>query len=201
MWLAGDCAQHVAGESYNQDALSVVAQRSGLHRPLVAWLIPEPENGHDPHAVMVWIQGAKAGYLPRDDARRWQGPLMELRQEAGANAACEAKLFLSEGAAEWVEGDSTVEVLLRLPPAPPLPSAAVRRKAKPRFRLHQVSIAVACPRCGKETYFLLAELNHPRTYVCGCPMPFSYSAAELKPAIDELRDTVAELRLAMKKMV
>jgi hypothetical protein len=40
-------------------------------------LRPEPENPHDPHAVAVWAEGVKLGYVPRQLAPRvgelWRG--------------------------------------------------------------------------------------------------------------------------------
>jgi hypothetical protein len=45
--------------------------------PVAAWLMPEPENAHDPSAVMVWTLGGKVGYLPRELAQIWQ-PLVHV---------------------------------------------------------------------------------------------------------------------------
>src|SRR4051794_2419660 len=83
-WIAGETAQHVAGELYNQGHLArALASVGGLHKPVVAWLIPEPTNEHDRHAVMIWILGGRCGYLPRREAYRWQPAIIQIEQESG----------------------------------------------------------------------------------------------------------------------
>ncbi|GAB4587634.1 HIRAN domain-containing protein [Nocardia sp. IFM 10818] len=44
-------------------------------------LIPEPENPHDRNAVSVRCESGTIGYLPREDAARFQAPLLELMSQ------------------------------------------------------------------------------------------------------------------------
>lgn len=75
------CNQQVAGESYYEDALRAVLGpevTSGIERMTLARLVPEPSNAHDRNAVAVQIDGQTVGYLPREDAARFQPMLSEL---------------------------------------------------------------------------------------------------------------------------
>jgi hypothetical protein len=76
----------VVGESQYQPALLGVAKRG---RFCEAALIPEPDNPFDVNAVVVQINGATVGYLPRSHARRYQRRLLTLAQPI----RCPAKLI------------------------------------------------------------------------------------------------------------
>ena len=69
----------VVGESQYQDALG---ERPAAARPsaseVQAVLLPEPDNPYDPNAITVLIDGAKVGYLCRDDAHAYRPGLLAL---------------------------------------------------------------------------------------------------------------------------
>ena len=79
-------------------------------KPCKAVLTPEPDNPHDPHAVVVKIHGKTVGYLPRQSAQRFA--------KAFGNTAqtCNAKIVggwrRREGRG-WDEGHFGVELDLR----------------------------------------------------------------------------------------
>ena len=61
----------VAGTSYCQKALETVASsivRTDDGWPCIARVVCEPDNAYDPNAVLVLINNAKAGYLPKEFA-------------------------------------------------------------------------------------------------------------------------------------
>lgn len=63
----------VVGESHRQAELWVLAGGVTTERvrtDIVAFLIPEPENPHDPNAIAVYINRLRVGYIPRDHAAR-----------------------------------------------------------------------------------------------------------------------------------
>ncbi|MGW4350749.1 HIRAN domain-containing protein [Nocardia sp. NPDC004582] len=64
-------------------------------------LIPEPQNSHDPNAVSVRFQAKTIGYLPREDAVRYQGRLLEL-MAGGFIPTVGARIWASEHP-EWDE--------------------------------------------------------------------------------------------------
>jgi len=73
--------QEVAGESHYTDALrSLVGSvpRAGIDAWTEARLLPEANNKHDPNAVAVVCSDRIVGYLPREDAARYAGPLSAL---------------------------------------------------------------------------------------------------------------------------
>jgi len=66
-----DC--EVVGESNYQDALSRITggkTSDGHSFECTALLLAEPNNRHDPNAVVVQIQGETVGYLPRHHAKQ-----------------------------------------------------------------------------------------------------------------------------------
>ncbi|MGH3905415.1 MAG: hypothetical protein ACRDTE_14685 [Pseudonocardiaceae bacterium] len=89
------------GESHYQPALHRAARGVAAgsdfeqHPPVVAVLIPEPENPRDRHAVRVdVVTGAHAetvGYLCRSDARAYQPTLLALR-DAGYVGTCPGRI-------------------------------------------------------------------------------------------------------------
>jgi hypothetical protein len=99
--LAPEVEVHVVGTSRYQPALRrAVEQWSAEHYAApgrriegTAFLVREPTNRHDPEAVQVYLGGiGPAGYLSRDDARRYQPRLQRLARE-GKLAACDALII------------------------------------------------------------------------------------------------------------
>jgi len=85
---SGDFDVEAVGESSYQSALAAAAavERGGA---LVADLIPEDGNPHDPKAVRVDILGRTVGYLPREDARTFRRRL-GARRLSGQVTQCAA---------------------------------------------------------------------------------------------------------------
>ncbi|MBL8927839.1 MAG: hypothetical protein JNM77_16650 [Pseudonocardia sp.] len=79
--LGGRHDLEVVGESQYQEALWRVAGGRRDERVRVevqAVLLPEPDNPYDPNAITVLIDGAKVGYLCRDDAQAYRPGLLAL---------------------------------------------------------------------------------------------------------------------------
>ncbi len=114
--------QEVVGEAYNpkqmQRVLTALQGRTDAIVP--AWLMAEPENPHDPNAIVVWVYGGKVGYLPREMAARWQPILRRLVHRYGSHVACQATLDPPSNGNHGQFG-----VVLWLPPLPALPQRAV----------------------------------------------------------------------------
>lgn len=99
--LSADGRLAVVGESHYQSALHRAArgvaagQDFDQHLPVIAVLVPEPENPYDSHAVRVDVMvGDKAepvGHLCRSDARAYQPMLLALREE-GYLGTCPARI-------------------------------------------------------------------------------------------------------------
>ena len=73
--LGGRHDLEVVGESQYQDALWRAAGGRTAERVRVevqAVLLPEPDNLYDANAITVLIDGAKVGYLCRDDAHAYR---------------------------------------------------------------------------------------------------------------------------------
>lgn len=76
----------VVGESHYQEALRAItgSQRGDrVHHDVVAVLVPEADNAHDPNAISVWINGRKVGYLPRELAFLYRPGLLALMEREG----------------------------------------------------------------------------------------------------------------------
>ena len=105
---------NVVGESHYQDALRAVIGgpvAGEVRHTCTAALVPEPDNPHDPNAVMVQIEGRRVGYLSRGDAVAY-APLVRSLAERGRTAVCEA-MVAGRGESS---GTSNLGVFLRLPP-------------------------------------------------------------------------------------
>jgi hypothetical protein len=79
--LGGRHDLEVVGESQYQDALWRVAGGRTAERVRVevqAVLHTEPDNPYNPNAITVLIDGAKVGYLCRDDAHAYRPGLLAL---------------------------------------------------------------------------------------------------------------------------
>jgi hypothetical protein len=82
MLLPGGGDVHVVGESRYQRELQEIAggkTREGVYLPVVAALVPEPENPADRNAIAVQIEGKKVGYLSRQDAAAYRALAQRLR--------------------------------------------------------------------------------------------------------------------------
>lgn len=75
----------VVGESHYQDALWAATGIENTGRRVavgcIAELIPEPDNPHDPRAIMVQVSGRCVGYLSRGVARRYGKRIREMRAD------------------------------------------------------------------------------------------------------------------------
>ncbi len=79
--IEGKVDLDVVGESFYQEALWAViggVTKERVRTPIVAMLIPEPDNQYDPNAIAVYISGLKVGHLGRDDAQKLLGGLKNL---------------------------------------------------------------------------------------------------------------------------
>jgi len=105
----------IVGESYRQDELRVLAERtadvSEFREELVdyaaevadrepdrrwfrAVLVREPDNPKDSNAIAVYAQaGGKVGYLAREDARHYEQVFESLEKRGYGAAACPAMLM------------------------------------------------------------------------------------------------------------
>lgn len=82
----------IVGESHYQPALLSITNCSPGQEvafDCIAELVPEPTNPHDPHAVMVRIEGKCVGYLSRQNAQRL-GPRLKEMLAAGQPTICNA---------------------------------------------------------------------------------------------------------------
>lgn len=88
-WAAERLRTEVVGETYREDAIRTLY---GAHErrftaegeeltDVTAQLAPDPENPFDPNAVAVWAEGQHVGYLSREDAAHYAGPLGELADD------------------------------------------------------------------------------------------------------------------------
>jgi hypothetical protein len=94
--------QAVVGESHYQNALRAAADGRAVAPldgsnwdatiPVVAHLVPEPENPYDEKAVRIDVDGQCVGYLPRDVAAVYQPALLSLRA-AGRVGTCEGHIM------------------------------------------------------------------------------------------------------------
>ena len=80
----------VVGESHYQPALIRVSGAPPTGEwgyDCVAEMVLEPENPHDPKAVMVRVDGERVGYLSRHNARRFHARLTGMKAR-GEPAIC-----------------------------------------------------------------------------------------------------------------
>ena len=77
----GNETLEVVGESHYQEELwRIVGGRrtQGIRHGIVALLVPDPENQHDPDAVQIRIEGSLVGFLSREDAEEYRPGLLRL---------------------------------------------------------------------------------------------------------------------------
>lgn len=111
--LDGDQKVDVAGTRYHQDILSELLRRGGRHgtgQNVLAVLVPEPENQHDPSAVAVLVSGDKVGYLRRPLASGLHKPLVQLGTQTGKPIACRGLILDGSGSAYKDRGEVRVEL-------------------------------------------------------------------------------------------
>jgi|GEM_PF-2047806 len=104
VWLEPETELHVVGESFYRDHLRALV-KAGVGRNTVAWLVPEPDNPHDPNAVAVMVHKGKVGHLSRENAASWQPALLALMTAYDAPVACSAD----------IRGKKNPGVFLRVP--------------------------------------------------------------------------------------
>lgn len=84
---AGNEDLEVVGEASYQPALwAICGGRPGqrVRHPIVATLVPEPQNPHDSNAIAVFVEGQVVGYLDRQTASLYIRGLHELMTTCGA---------------------------------------------------------------------------------------------------------------------
>ena len=84
----------VVGESFHQSAISSVSGRKGVEAvqvDCIAVLVPEPNNPHDPNAVMVQVDAQVVGHLSRKDAILYQS-VVYAAEQLGVMIACNARI-------------------------------------------------------------------------------------------------------------
>lgn len=91
-----DCDEFVAavGEASYQPALRQICgsdRWEDIRCDVTAALVPQPENPHDPNAVVVQVDGQQVGYLSRGDAVDY-GPVVSLLFEHGRVIVCDARI-------------------------------------------------------------------------------------------------------------
>lgn len=215
VWIAGPkCLRHeVVGEVYNPDQMrrvvSAVQGRTGAC--MQAWLLPEPQNPHDPNAIVVWVLGGKVGYLPRELAFQWKPIFASLYGRYGAHVACQAQL---DPPSQSNQGSFGVVVWLPALPSPqPTPSqrvpssmsalapqpAAVARPALvsvPSVQSPPFTAAVA----GASLPLAAQELEQLRTELRAAHGDIARTQAEAKSAQDLTAAAQRELRAAQEAL-
>lgn len=107
----------IVGEaSYQPNLLALAGGSKGEYGAKIdeeAVLHPEPENPHDPNAVVVLIRKKKVGYIPRKDAPAF---LSFLKKVGADSAACDAKIVGGWDDGDGNEGHFGVKLSLSWPP-------------------------------------------------------------------------------------
>ncbi|HEV7652773.1 MAG TPA: HIRAN domain-containing protein [Actinophytocola sp.] len=115
--LEGDDNLEIVGEASYQDALWTVCGGSPgdeIRHDIVAVLVPEPENPHDPNAISVRIESRIVGYLPRRLAAGYIPGLHRLMSTSGAHVALRGVIV---GGGYRGDGPGKLGVWLRHDPA------------------------------------------------------------------------------------
>ncbi|WP_165555907.1 HIRAN domain-containing protein [Kribbella pittospori] len=90
--FGGDDDLEVVGESHYQDALwAICGARVGqrVREPIVAVLVPEPQNPYDENAIAVYIGQHVVGYLDRETAAQYVADIHRLMTLHGTHIALE----------------------------------------------------------------------------------------------------------------
>lgn len=88
--FGGDDDLEIVGEASYQDALWTIcrgAEGDRIRHQIVAVLVPEPQNPHDPNAIAVHIDGFVVGYFARDIAVEYGSGLQSLMSRCGGYVA------------------------------------------------------------------------------------------------------------------
>ncbi len=86
----GDDDLEIVGEASYQKALWTICRGAvgdRVRHQIVAVLVPEPQNPHDPNAIAVHIEGSVVGYFARDVAVRYGPGLQSLMSRCGRHVA------------------------------------------------------------------------------------------------------------------
>lgn len=107
-WSRNSWPSHeVAGETHHEMEIRSLFPAGfgddGRETRLKAALVPEPTNRHDRSAVMVIARGNRIGYLPKEDAVRYQPVLLDL-QRHGYVGVTECSVSARE-TEDWVGTD------------------------------------------------------------------------------------------------
>lgn len=88
--FGGDDDLEIVGEASYQDALWTIcrgAEGDRIRHQIVAVLVPEPQNPHDPNAIAVQVDGHVVGYFARDVAVHYGSGLESLMSQCGGYVA------------------------------------------------------------------------------------------------------------------
>lgn len=88
------------GEAYHDTEIRAIYRERGVAltvegaemNDVTAQIVPDPGNPFDPNAVAVWLEGQHVGFLSRDDAPLYAGPLDDLADE-GAHLEVPARIW------------------------------------------------------------------------------------------------------------
>src|SRR3954453_17432574 len=113
----GQFGFQVVGESHYQQELERLAggkSEESCERYCDAWLVPEPDNPHDPSAVCVQIQGVKVGYLASQLAGKYRDHLAP--GKGNGRAKCAAVIVCGWCREGGDEGSFGVKLDMTWPP-------------------------------------------------------------------------------------
>ncbi|MBX3186555.1 MAG: DUF4041 domain-containing protein [Labilithrix sp.] len=191
VWLGGPACQRfeVVGETYNATQVARVVSAVGgrTDTVVVAWLVAEPNNQSDPHAVMVWVFGGRVGYLSRELAVPWSGILARLRARHGAAVACQAMVDPPSAANQGGFG-----IAVWLPPLPVQPPTSPQNPFLPGAPPSSTGMSV--PTTARPTK------PRPDPEPAPVPEPAPLSSQKLAELREELSKTTAELKRAKKEL-
>lgn len=113
----GDDDLEIVGEASYQDALWAIcggAEGDRIRHQVIAVLVPEPHNPHDPMAIAVHIEGHVVGYFARDVAVQYGPGLHALMARCGGYVALRGVIvgggYYSDGPGRlgvWLDHDPT----------------------------------------------------------------------------------------------
>lgn len=131
----GDDDLEVVGEASYQDALWALCagtQGDRIRSKIIAVLVPEPDNPHDPNAISVQIDGNRVGYLSREMASHYLPGLQRAMATCGGYVALGGVIvgggFYDDGPGRlgvWLEHDARAFGVA--------PAGAVRRTGNSRL--------------------------------------------------------------------
>jgi hypothetical protein len=127
----GDDDLEIVGEASYQDSLWALCGGSKgdrIRHKIVAVLVPEPGNPHDPNAISVQIDGKLVGYLAREAATQYLPGLRRAMERCGGHVALEGVIV---GGGYYDDGPGRLGVWLEHDPRDfgVTPTSPVRRLA------------------------------------------------------------------------